>query len=152
MKYQCYKEKIIAETGHLAYISGDGIKVLWYLYKEPVAKEPVYWNDFALWDTTTRYSQSGQKSYASFFFVQVRKIISVQEIYSDSLFGYPCTMADLHFVWCPKAVYSLPWVSNSKLSLLLSLYIFIHYLYIFVIFVSFLQISICKKEMLCMHV
>ena len=31
---------------------------LWIIEKdkEPVAKEPVYWNDVNLWDTTTRYS------------------------------------------------------------------------------------------------
>ena len=26
--------------------------------------EPVYWNDFTLWDTATRYSWCGQKSYS----------------------------------------------------------------------------------------
>ena len=55
--------------------------------KEPVAKEPVYWNDFTLWDTATRYSRDGQNSYFIIFSVPVRKIISVQEIYSDSFFG-----------------------------------------------------------------
>ena len=36
-------------------------------YKEPVAKEPVYWNDFTLWDTATRYSRCWQKLYSIFF-------------------------------------------------------------------------------------
>ena len=35
--------------------------------KESVAKEPVYWNDFTLWDTATRYSRCGQKSYSIIF-------------------------------------------------------------------------------------
>ena len=43
------------------------------------------------------------------------------------------------------------WSSNSKLSLLLFLYIFVHYSYIFVLFSSFLrrilQFFISKKEM-----
>ena len=56
-------------------------------FKEPVTKEPVYWNGFTLSDTGTRYSRCGQKSYSIIFsLVPVRKIISVQEIYSDSLF------------------------------------------------------------------
>ena len=54
--------------------------------KEPVAKEPVYLNDFTLWDITTRYSRCGQKSYYVIFVAPVHKIISVQEIYSGSLF------------------------------------------------------------------
>ena len=37
--------------------------------KEPVAKEPFYWNDFTLWDTATRYSRCGQKLYSRFFFL-----------------------------------------------------------------------------------
>ena len=28
---------------------------------EPVGYEPVYWNDFTLWDTATNYSWCGQK-------------------------------------------------------------------------------------------
>ena len=36
--------------------------------EEPVAKEPDYWNDFTLWDTSTRYSRCGQKSYSIIFF------------------------------------------------------------------------------------
>ena len=35
--------------------------------KEPVSKEPVFWNDFNLWDTATRYSRCGQKSYSIIF-------------------------------------------------------------------------------------
>ena len=44
-----------------------------YENKEPVAKEPVYWNDFTLWDNATRYSRCGQKSYLYFFLDPVRK-------------------------------------------------------------------------------
>ena len=58
--------------------------------KEPVAKEPVYWNDFTLWDNATWYARCGQKSYSIIFFFPVGKIISLQEIYSDILFGRPC--------------------------------------------------------------
>ena len=54
--------------------------------KEPVAKAPVYWNDFTLRGTATRYSRCGHDLYSIFFLAPVRKIISVQEIYSDSLF------------------------------------------------------------------
>ena len=54
------------------------------LQKEYVAKEPVYWNDFTLLDTATRYSRWGKKSYSIIF---SRKIISVQEIYSNILFA-----------------------------------------------------------------
>ena len=35
--------------------------------KKPVSKEPVYWNDFTLWDSATRYSRCGQKSYSIIF-------------------------------------------------------------------------------------
>ena len=55
-------------------------------FKEHVVKEPVYWNDLTLCDTATRYSDVGRNHILYFFFVPVRKIISVQEIYSDSLF------------------------------------------------------------------
>ena len=59
---------------------------LWCKIKEPVVKEPVYWNDFTLWDTAARYSRCEQKLYSIFFLVPVRKIISVHEIYSETLF------------------------------------------------------------------
>ena len=35
--------------------------IIWQPPKEPVAKEPVYWNDFTLWYTATWYSPCGQK-------------------------------------------------------------------------------------------
>ena len=41
----------------------------YYIKKEPVAKEPVYWNDFSLLYTTTRYSRCGQKSCSYYFFL-----------------------------------------------------------------------------------
>ena len=43
------------------------VAVVPWVHKEPVAKEPVYWIDFTLWDTATRYSQCGQKSYSIIF-------------------------------------------------------------------------------------
>jgi len=39
------------------------------------------WNDFTLWDTDV-----DRNHIPSFFLVSVREIISVQEIYSDSMF------------------------------------------------------------------
>ena len=63
-------------------------KNIQFINKEPVAKESVYWNDFTVWDTATRYSRCGQKSYSLIFLVPVRKTISVQEIYSDGLFEF----------------------------------------------------------------
>ena len=46
----------------------------------------------------TRYSWCGQELYFIFFLVPVRKITSVQEIYSDSLFGGIVMVADGSFV------------------------------------------------------
>ena len=56
-------------------------------FKEPVAKEPVYWNDFTLWDAATRYSLCWQKlPFYTFFSFQSVKSFQHKEIYSDSLF------------------------------------------------------------------
>ena len=46
--------------------------------KEPVAKEPVYWNDFTLWDTATRYSRCGQILYYIIFSRFSRSVIAFQ--------------------------------------------------------------------------
>ena len=40
-------------------ISPKGVNPLFFF----IAMTPVYWNDFTLWDTATRYSRCGQKSY-----------------------------------------------------------------------------------------
>ena len=79
------------------------------IMKEPVAKEPVYWNDFTLWDTATRYSRCGQKSYSIILFVPVCKIISVHEIYSDSLFRVWSFLFDIPI---PKPITS--WLTQKK--------------------------------------
>ena len=36
------------------YKIGEKRLNIFYYNNEPVAKEPVYWNDFTLWDTATR--------------------------------------------------------------------------------------------------
>ena len=63
-----YKTRLV-DTGHPSKMVqnsdiNESIKDMRTFNKEPVAKEPVYWNDFTLWDTTTRYSRCGQKSYS----------------------------------------------------------------------------------------
>ena len=60
-------------------------------YKEPVAKEPVYWNDFPCEIPQLDIPDVGRNHILEFFLVTARKIFSVQDIYSDSLFGDPLT-------------------------------------------------------------
>ena len=77
--------------------------------KEPVAKEPVYWNDFALWDTATRYSRCGQNNHILWFsLVPVRIIISVQEIHSDTLFQPAVQYWLAGFIFFAKLFYLIP--------------------------------------------
>ena len=60
-----------------------------FFFKEPLAKEPAYWNDFTLWDTATIYSQCGQKSY-SIIYLGRNHILKLKSnhkrFFSDSLF------------------------------------------------------------------
>ena len=56
---------------------------------EPVAKEPVYWNDFTLWDTTQlNIPDVGRNHILEFVLVPVRKIISVKEIKICTIINY----------------------------------------------------------------
>ena len=55
-------------------------------FKEHVVKEPVYWNDLTLWDTATRYSRCGQKSYSIFFLFQSVKSFQYKRFIQTACF------------------------------------------------------------------
>ena len=65
--FYCLRKKFLRLFLILFDLRSFSVWKPYYLVKEPVAKESVYWNDFILWDTATRYSRCWQKSYSIFF-------------------------------------------------------------------------------------